>query len=183
MPPINLPLLGFASWSAHTNSTIGKLCPLDPLLSLPMRRLKDLGEAWCFSEVPHPGHYWMHSTAITLIKLTMCVGERLWGGEGPECERLHWSCGILERRAVLLTSSPSIPVSFKPPPAPRSAPQYERCDFLCTENPTKPNASGPVGGVAHHCCVPSDVCKLVCVGLQWMAFESERPQGVQHTHK
>lgn len=152
MPPINLPLLGSASWSAHTNPITSKLCPFDSLLSLPIRRLEDLGEA-SFPEVPHPGHYWMHSTAITLIKLTMCVG-----GKGPCVSVCTGPVGFLRGVLYSWLLLHLFQCHLNPP---RSAPQYKRCHFLCTKSPTKPNASGqmspqPLGGGG---------CTLLCA--QW----------------
>lgn len=145
---------------------ISKLCTLEPLPSLPIRTLEGLGELWCFSEVSHPGHYWTHSHYADKTNRVWGKGCRLpgWGGEGTECESLPWSSGIL-RGMLCCWLVLHLFQCYLNPPCP--APGYEPC-ILCTEKPTLLDG----GGLQNHGCVTSDVCKPVCWGLQWMAFES-----------
>lgn len=76
---LDLFLLGSASCSC--TCAIQPLVHFEPFNHCPLLQ-SQTAESWerfhVYAEVcPHPAHYWTHSSAITLIKLTMCVGERV----------------------------------------------------------------------------------------------------------
>lgn len=105
-----------------------------------------------------------------------------WGGKGQSVRACTGPVGSWE--ACCSADNPaSIQVLFKP-----SLPSTRLWAMYSVHQ--KPDGVGGQhgallggGGVLNHCCVTSDVCKPVCGGLQWMAFESETLREFRtHTH-
>lgn len=87
-------LSGCFFYEAQTLPTIWPVVNFEPLNHncLFTSQIWRAGKISCLAKVPpplprHPDHYRRQCTAITLIKLSMCVGERVlsvreWGGRG-----------------------------------------------------------------------------------------------------